>query len=242
MMAGANSGHRRADRRASASGSREPVPARAPRARAVRQGAAHPQRTCVGCRGVAAPREMVRLVLGSDGDVLPDLAGKAFGRGAWVHPRPDCVARGVPRGVARSWRTTVRSSAAELTLAVRAAASRRIEGLLKSAGRSRQLAVGSLAVRGALERGQAELVVVAVDAQASADSAWVRQAVSAGQAVAWGTKQTLGDAVGRGQAGVVAVLHDRLARELRRSVALAHLGPPRPEREAPSKHPSTEDR
>jgi predicted RNA-binding protein YlxR (DUF448 family) len=196
----------------------------------------------VGCRGGAAPSEMVRLVLGSNGDVLPDLAGKAFGRGAWIHPIPDCVAKGVPRGVARSWRTSVRSNAAELTLAVRAAASRRIDGLLRSAGRSRQLAVGSLAVRGALERGQAELVVVAVDAQASADSPWVRQAVSAGQAVAWGTKEALGDAVGRGEAGVVAVLHARLAREVRRSIALAHLGPPGPERKAPSNHPCTEDR
>jgi hypothetical protein len=48
--------------------------------------------------------------------------------------------------------------------------------------------------------------------------------------------------VGRGQAGVIAVLHDRLARELRRSIALAHLGPPGPPRETPSNHPSTEDR
>lgn len=241
MMAGANSRSNRGSR-CSSSGLREPVPSRAPRERGLRDSVPRPQRTCVGCRGVASPNEMVRLVLGNDGDVLPDLAGKAFGRGAWIHPRPDCVAKGVPRGVARSWRTTIRSDAARVTLAVREAASRRVVGLLQSAGRSRQLAVGSLAVRGALERGRAELLVVAVDAQASADTAWVRQAVSAGQAVAWGTKDTLGDAVGRGQAGVVAVLHDRLARELRRSIALAHLGGPGPEWGAPRNHPSTEDR
>ena len=57
-----------------------------------------PQRTCVACREHDAPDAMVRLVRHPvTGAIVPDLAGKLPGRGAWVHPRAACVADLVKR-------------------------------------------------------------------------------------------------------------------------------------------------
>lgn len=49
-----------------------------------------PQRTCVGCGSVTAKRQLVRVVRGPDGEVRPDLTGKAPGRGAYMHAERSC--------------------------------------------------------------------------------------------------------------------------------------------------------
>jgi len=47
--------------------------------------AAHsPERTCILSRRTATREELVRLVLGPDGQVHPDVRAKAPGRGAWI--------------------------------------------------------------------------------------------------------------------------------------------------------------
>ncbi len=51
-------------------------------------------RTCVGCRKRAAKEELLRVVakdLGSGPEVVPDPNGHAPGRGAHLHPTPDCL-------------------------------------------------------------------------------------------------------------------------------------------------------
>ena len=51
-------------------------------------------RTCVGCRQRAAKSELLRVVAsdrGSGREVLPDPAGRAPGRGAHLHPTPECL-------------------------------------------------------------------------------------------------------------------------------------------------------
>ncbi|MET0839588.1 MAG: YlxR family protein, partial [Marmoricola sp.] len=57
-----------------------------------------PVRTCIGCRGKAAKRELLRVVAGTDAEgrswsVVPDPAGTAPGRGAHLHPTAECLAR-----------------------------------------------------------------------------------------------------------------------------------------------------
>jgi len=51
---------------------------------------AHPSRTCVGCRQKAAKAEMLRVVA-SQGLLVPDPSARLPGRGAYVHPVPDCL-------------------------------------------------------------------------------------------------------------------------------------------------------
>jgi predicted RNA-binding protein YlxR (DUF448 family) len=49
-------------------------------------------RTCVACRGEAGKRTMVRVVRLAAGTAMIDRTGRATGRGAYLHPDPDCIA------------------------------------------------------------------------------------------------------------------------------------------------------
>ena len=51
-------------------------------------------RTCVGCRERAAKQDLLRVVAsGTDAGlaVVPDPVGRALGRGAHLHPTPECL-------------------------------------------------------------------------------------------------------------------------------------------------------
>ncbi|MGZ4104207.1 MAG: YlxR family protein [Actinomycetota bacterium] len=52
-----------------------------------------PARTCIGCRQVRPKSELVRIVRSTDGSAVVDREARAPGRGAYVHPTPECVAR-----------------------------------------------------------------------------------------------------------------------------------------------------
>lgn len=187
-------------------------------------------RTCVGCQNEAAPDELVRFVLGPDGAPVPVLTGAAEGRGAWVHPTLPCLKVAAERGFSKSFRTAVRASGPELALLVRAAASRRVVGLLSAAGGSKRLAIGGAEVDEALRAGKARLVVVATDARAAAGSREVEQAISTGRARAWGTKTELGRATHRTETAIVAVLDSGLGRALATAIDWAHTSEPGPRR------------
>lgn len=172
------------------------------------------ERTCIGCGEHAPPEELVRLVLGPSGEVAVDAAGGGFGRGAHVHPRAACLAQAASRGLMRATKgkaanvslavkeagevaTTEPSplSVDALVEAIRAAMGRRIVGLLSTAVRVQKVRIGSDAVTSAWRFGDAALVVVATDAAAAGELSAVREAVSAGAAVAWGDKQSLAAAL-----------------------------------------------
>ena len=55
---------------------------------------AEPVRTCVGCRRRVAKQELLRVVVNARGagrQAVPDPDGRAPGRGAHLHPSPDCL-------------------------------------------------------------------------------------------------------------------------------------------------------
>ena len=52
-----------------------------------------PQRQCMGCRERKAKREMIRVVRMTDGNVSLDFSGKLNGRGAYICPQPECLAK-----------------------------------------------------------------------------------------------------------------------------------------------------
>nr|WP_221199482.1 YlxR family protein [Nocardioides soli] len=60
-----------------------------------------PVRTCVGCRERATKSELLRVTVGSDAHghpaVVPDPQGTAPGRGAHLHPTPECYELAVRR-------------------------------------------------------------------------------------------------------------------------------------------------
>jgi predicted RNA-binding protein YlxR (DUF448 family) len=63
-----------------------------------------PQRTCVGCREVLPKRQMVRIVRTAEG-VRVDPTGKLAGRGAYLHDRRECWARGLKGALAHALKT-----------------------------------------------------------------------------------------------------------------------------------------
>ena len=52
-----------------------------------------PQRQCMGCRERKAKKELIRVVRGTDGVVSLDFSGKLNGRGAYICPQPECLAK-----------------------------------------------------------------------------------------------------------------------------------------------------
>lgn len=70
-----------------------------------------PQRTCIGCREVTGPDRLVRLTVVDDRGpvVVPDPRRRLGGRGAWLHPRRDCVDTAIRRrAFNRAFRGAVR--------------------------------------------------------------------------------------------------------------------------------------
>lgn len=183
-------------------------------------------RTCVGCQAEVPSEELVRVVLGPDGTLVPDPRGGTFGRGAWLHPRPDCLVRAVPRGLARALKAEVRQNAEEFSSLMRKAGMRRLLGLVGAAFRAKKAAVGATAVEQVLECGRNCLVVVATDAQAAAAGPGVARAAAQGRALAASTKVELGGVLGRAEVGVIAILDDGFERPLREAAALSELGVP----------------
>lgn len=57
-----------------------------------------PIRTCVGCREHVAKSDLVRLVI-ADESLVIDRDSTLPGRGAYLHPRPDCVDSALRRRV-----------------------------------------------------------------------------------------------------------------------------------------------
>jgi len=55
-----------------------------------------PQRTCIGCRGVAGKRGLVRIVRAPEGGVAVESPGERLaGRGAYLHRTRSCWEQGL---------------------------------------------------------------------------------------------------------------------------------------------------
>lgn len=193
--------------------------------RGARRGAKKPVRTCAACHGTEDPESLVRWVVDPEGNVAPDLASRSFGRGAWLHPRRECIKK-VTGALSRSFKQSVVTTPEQaLGLLARAGHTRAL-ALIGAARRQRLLAVGGQAVVDAVDSGQARAVVVARDSGAGARLSAVERAVSAGMARGFSTKDELGRLLCRPEVAVVAVLDERLAQSLFGAIALALLGPP----------------
>ncbi len=67
-----------------------------------------PMRRCIGCMESRPKRELIRVVASPEGEVRLDPSGKANGRGAYLCPDPECVAKARKKNAfARSLHTIV---------------------------------------------------------------------------------------------------------------------------------------
>ena len=68
-----------------------------------------PQRTCVACRETRPKRELMRVVLLTEGGVTVDETGKKNGRGAYLCKQPACWDLAIKRGaLGRALRVALR--------------------------------------------------------------------------------------------------------------------------------------
>jgi len=183
-------------------------------------------RTCVSCKTSGDPQDLLRLVVGDDGEVVPDLAGGAFGRGAWVHPRPTCLAGAVRGGLSRGLKTKVTADLPQLLGVLRDAASRRASSLLQAAQRARLAALGTAALEEAERDGRVELLVLATDSKASAQLSAVRRLGQGGRVRFFKTKAELGALFGRDTLSLVGLLSKDLSQEVSRMISVSELEEP----------------
>jgi predicted RNA-binding protein YlxR (DUF448 family) len=174
---------------------------------------------------------MVRLVIGPDAvdtgePVVPDLAGGAFGRGAWVHPRPSCVEGAARGGLSRGLKTQVKADPARLLALLREAAARRAVSLLQAAQRAKLAALGTTALEEAERDGRVELLVLAADAKASAELSAVTRLAQRGRVRLFKSNAELGAVYGRDDLALVGLLSRDLSQEVSRMISLSELKEP----------------
>jgi len=122
-------------------------------------------RTCVTCREACDASELVRIVVAPNGEAVVDLRGKLPGRGAWLHPRVQCVERVVRRPAAL--RRALKAPGIELSsldVAIRGAVVRASLDALALCARSGSLVGGHDALVRALRDGKVIAVAIANDA------------------------------------------------------------------------------
>jgi predicted RNA-binding protein YlxR (DUF448 family) len=110
--------------------------------------------------------ELLRCVVGPDGRIVPDVAGRLPGRGLWLTARRDIVATAVAKRLfARAARAPVGVDD-DLADRVEALLAQRCCEVLGLARRAGQAVAGFTKVRQALERREAAVLAAAVDGAA----------------------------------------------------------------------------
>jgi uncharacterized protein len=134
-----------------------------------------PERLCVVTRATRPVAELVRFVVGPDGEVVPDLKGKLPGRGVWITATRETVEAAVKRhAFARGFKRDVRVPA-DLALRTEALLERGALDALAMAGKAGLVAVGFGKTASALER--ENVVGLLHAAEGSADGARKLEAI-----------------------------------------------------------------
>ena len=175
--------------------------------------AAGPMRRCLATGESRGASGLVRFVLAPDGVVVPDLAERLPGRGAWVSANREALGRAIARGLfARGFKARARADAGMTDTVERLLASR-VGELLAMARRAGEAVVGFEKCRALNDRGDA-LLLHARDG--SMDGLRKLAGSGAGRAVRILDGAELGAPFGRGRAVHVAVAPGGLARKVAR--------------------------
>ena len=139
------------------------------------------ERSCILTRRKGDRSDLIRLALGPDGQVAPDVRAKAPGRGAWIGvDRPTleaAQAKGKLKGaLARAFKTGDLSIPADLGERIEAALRQTALDRLGLEARSGTLLTGSEKIETAARRGEVHLLIHAADAgedgNRKLDQAW----------------------------------------------------------------------
>lgn len=187
-----------------------------------------PRRTCIGCRGVFAKNEVVRIV-GINGSAAIDYREKLPGRAVYVCPRPACITKALSReALSRSLRATVAAPDPERFLGdLERAIREKLRSVLQMSLKAGKLAVGASALRDARDKGRIALVLYAEDVSGGSRERSDPGAEAAVLDLPF-TKEQLGGFFGRELVALAGVLDQRfadaIAIEVKRLKGLAKRG------------------
>lgn len=140
-----------------------------------------PERKCILSGAHAARDDLLRLALGPDGQVAPDVRARAPGRGAWIGVDRAALdaanAKGKLKGaLARAFKTGDVTVPADLGARIEAALRQAVLDRLGLEARASNLLMGSERIDTAARRGQVALLIHAADASVEGrrklDQAW----------------------------------------------------------------------
>ena len=138
--------------------------------------AREPQRLCIVTRAVRPVAELIRFVIGPDGDVIPDVKSKLPGRGVWVAASRQTVEAAVKRhAFARGFKRDARVPA-DLAVRTEGLLLRAALDALAMAGKAGLVAVGFAKTAAALEHDA--VIAVLHAAEGSPDGIRKLEAVS----------------------------------------------------------------
>jgi predicted RNA-binding protein YlxR (DUF448 family) len=197
-----------------------------------------PERTCVLTRRKGTKDEFIRLALGPDGVVAPDVRARAPGRGAWIGvgraELDEANAKGKLKGaLQRAFKAKAVTVPADLGARTEAALRQSALDRLGMEARSGNLLNGAERIEIAARTGKVHLLIHAADAggdgRASLDQAW-RVGGGGPQGVIFPEPRTiLSLALGRENVVHVALTDPAAASRVRHALArwLAFTGPER---------------
>jgi uncharacterized protein len=134
-----------------------------------------PERRCVVTHAARPVAELIRFVIGPDGEVVPDVKGRLPGRGVWISAARETVEAAVKRhAFARGFKRDVRVPA-DLALRTERLLERGALDALAMAGKAGLVAAGFAKAAAALERD--ETVALLHAAEGSADGARKLEAI-----------------------------------------------------------------
>ena len=137
------------------------------------------ERMCVATRTVRPVADMIRFVVGPDGEAIPDLKRKLPGRGVWVTATQDALSDAVKRkALARGFKREVRLPA-DLVARTGQLLERAALDALAMAGKAGLVATGFTRVEAALAQEKVIALLHAAEAAADGirklDAAWRRR-------------------------------------------------------------------
>jgi predicted RNA-binding protein YlxR (DUF448 family) len=140
-----------------------------------------PERTCILSRRTASRDDLIRLALGPDGQVAPDVRARAPGRGAWIGVDRAALDAANGKGklraaLARAFKASDVKVAEDLGNRIEAALRQNALDRLGLEARAGHLATGSDRIETEARRGAVRLLLHAADASAEGrrklDQAW----------------------------------------------------------------------
>ena len=120
-------------------------------------------RKCIATGEVRPTAELIRFVVGPDGDVVPDILGKLPGRGIWVTASASALAKATGKGLfSRAAKAAVKVPEDTMDR-VEAALVARVVDLISLSRKSGGAVAGFEKVKSWLEKGEARVLVQASD-------------------------------------------------------------------------------